>query len=90
MRKLREKNYKNNFGLTGKIVKIVAKKLNLFLRFSRKSKLFRSENSISFVFKVRKVAHIWRDQRPIVIWARKSQKNPIYNGQINRRKHHFS
>jgi hypothetical protein len=50
--------------------------------FSNPLDLFRSENSISCMFKVREVAHIGRGLFLIVVCAQEFQKNPIYNGQI--------
>jgi hypothetical protein len=45
--------------------------------FSRKSELFRSENSIYLTFSVRGVANTLRGQCPIVVFARKFTKFPF-------------
>jgi hypothetical protein len=52
--------------------------------FSRKSQLFRSENSVSLAFSMREAANTLRGQCPIVVFARIFKKIPFYNGPINR------
>jgi hypothetical protein len=72
------KNEKNKIKMREKI-----REKNIFLDdFSNPLDLFRSENSISCMFKVRVVAHIGRGHFLIVVCAQEFQKNPIYNGQI--------